>query len=226
MRLAFLLLAVAVSAEAQPRAEAVVEAWRAGWARDAAGVEGVALVERARHRVEGPRGGREVEIDAVVDYPTGQRPERRVQRVRVGGQDVDRQRAHDDGHRLRRTFGRAGRYASWPPPLPDRLLARARASDLRPVQYGPTDAWQVTLETERGPSTAWFTRSADRPRLLAVRTERDEGRVTREIRYARIQGLDLPAESRASVTIRQRRRLREYVVTLDVWATYADPVLR
>ena len=226
MRTALLLLTLAASAQAQPTAPSVVDAWRAGWARAERDVEGVEIRERSAHDFRGPRGGREVEIEATVRYVPGERPQRLVRRVEVGGREVDRRRGPDSGRRFRRAFGRAGRFVTQPPPLPHRLLGAAVASDLEEARFDDADAWRVTLDTERGVSTAWFTRSARDPRLLAVRTERDGGRVTREVRYVRVEGLDLPASVRASATVRQRRRLRDYVVTLDVASDYSDHAVR
>lgn len=222
MRVVPLLLLLSVSAQAQPRAEAVVDAWRANWERAERSMSGFTMSERSTHTFEGPRGGRDVEMEAALTYRSGERPQRRVHRVEVGGQEVDPQRDPDSRRRLHRTFGRSGRAVTQPPPLPDRLMAQADARDLIPVRYQGSNAWQITLETERGESTAWFTRSARSPRLLAVRTERDEGRVEREIRYTRVQGLDLPASVTASVTAQQRRRLREYVVTLRVSSAFTS----
>lgn len=222
MRLVTLLLLLSASAQAQPRAQAVVDAWRTEWERAERSVTGFEMAERSTHTFEGPRGGRQVEIDADLVYRVGERPERRIRRVEVEGEQVDRQRGPDSRRRLHRTFGRDGRLVTQPPPPPHRLMARADARALLAVRFEGADAWQITLETERGESTAWFTRSARSPRLLALRTERDGGRVAREIRYTRVQGLDLPASVEASVTARQRRRLRDYVVTLRVRSRFSS----
>ena len=222
MRTALLLLTLAASAQAQPTAQSVVDAWRAGWASAEGGVEDVEMAERASHEFQGPRGGRQVEIRATLRYVPGERPRRVVRRVEIEGREVDRQRGSDSGRRFRRAFGPAGRFVTQPPPLPDRLLGAADARDLSETRFEGADAWRVTLDAGRGGSTAWFTRSTSAPRLLALRTEHDGGRVAREIRYTRVRGLDLPASVRASATVRQRRRLRDYVVTLDVVAEYRD----
>ena len=223
MRAALLLLSLAASAQAQPTAGAVVDAWRAGWARAERGA--VEVAERSAHDFKGPRGGREVAIEATVRYAPGAPPRRTVRRVEVGGREVDVRRGPDSGRRFRRAFGPAGRFVTQPPPLPDRLLA-APARDLSETRFEGAEAWRVTLGTEPGASTAWFTRSARVPRLLAIRTEHDGGAVTREIRFVRVDGLDLPASVRASATVRQRRRLRDYVVTLDVASAYSAHAVR
>ncbi len=225
MRALALLLLLPAAALAQPRAQAVVDAWRAGWDQAEPSAGGVEMTERSTHTFEGPRGGRQVEIEAALRYRAGQRPERHVRRVRVEGQDVRPERGHHSHRRLERAFGRSGRMATRPPPLPHRMMGQAQARDLQEAQYQGRSAWRVTLETERGESLAWFTRSARSPQLLAIRTERDGRRVVREIRYTRVRGLDLPASVDASVTARQRRRLRDYTVSLRVASAFSDHAL-
>ena len=206
---------------AQVSAGELVDAWRSGWQQADTGAP-IEADERSVRTVEGPRGTVQVEVDGRVLYPAAGPPVRTTERLRADGRDLGRA---DARHRRRigRAFGPAGRGAAAPALRPDQLLAGARASDLAPAWVDETPAWRVTLTGERGESQAWFTRSARAPRLLAVRTERGRGRsrLVREVRYVRVDGLDLPSEVRARATVRQRRRLRDYVVTLTAVTTYA-----
>ena len=232
MRHASLLLTVLAlaggrAASAQASADEVVAAWRAGWERVYAGGE-ITADEQSVRTVDGPRGALEVEMDGRVAYRPGRPPARTVERLRVGGREVDPQSGARHQRRLGRAFGRAGRLAAAPPPLPDRLLAGAGASGLTPTSLGEAPAWRVALAADGGEAQAWFTRSASAPRLLAVRMERGHtgGRLVRTVRYVRVAGLDLPSEVRAEVTVRQRRRLRDYVVTLATVGRYSGHRVR
>ena len=224
MRLApLLLLVVAVQARAQtPNAAEVVAAWQSGWDRAYAG-QTLEADERSVRTVEGPRGDLRVEAEGTVAYAADRPPARTAERLRVGGRELRPGAGARYGRRVGRAFGPAGRLAAAPAPLPDRVLAGARASDLTPTALDATPAWRVSLAGDRGQGQAWFTRDARAPRLLALRTEAGvgDGRVVREVRYVRVDGLDLPAGVRAQATVRQRRRLRDYVVTLAVVADYS-----
>ena len=223
MRLPLVLaLLAAAPLAAQPQGQAVVDAWRAGWDRAAQGVAAVRADEQSTRTVEGPRGPVTVEVVAAVRYPRGGGPERSAERVRVDGREVDPGQARRQGRRLGRAFGPDGRAATAPPPLPDRVVVQAAPGGAAETTWDGAPAWRVSLAGGR--AQAWFTRSPAAPRLLAVRAEgRRRGlRAAREVRYARVDGLDLPASAAAEVTARQRRRLRDYVVTLTATAAYSD----
>ncbi|WP_412067154.1 hypothetical protein [Rubrivirga sp. IMCC43871] len=231
-----LLLLLAAPVAAQPSAGAIVDAWLADWRRAASGVGRVEADEAAVWTVDGPRGLLEVEADGVLIWSEG-RPEREVDRLIVDGERVDARRANAAGDRWHRAFGPASREVLRPPSLPGRLLARGEPAGSAPDVYEGQPAWRVTFG--RG-GQAWFTRSAASPRLLAVRFEGERegregrggrrrgasGQLVREVRYVRVSGLDLPASAETQFTVRQRRRLREYFVTLTASAGYSRHVVR
>jgi len=228
MRLALaLLLLVAAPALAQPSASSVVEAWRADWRQAAQGVAGIDAREEAEWTIDGPRGRTVVEADGRIRYTRG-RPERDLDRVRVNGRDVPPDRGRGQGQRWQRAFGPAGREVHAPPPLPVALLGSAEPDRVEADREGGVAAWRVAFDARVGRAEAWFTRSGA-PRLLRLRVEGDRprgGRFTHDVRYARVRGLDLPARSQTTFTVRQRRRLRNYLVTLRADATYTDHTLR
>ncbi len=225
MRLAVLLLVFAASASAQPAPGAVLDAWRDGWQRAAAGVRDVEARERTEWTIDGPRGQTVVEGTGTVRLGDGARE---VDRVRVDGREVSADRGPRQGRRWQRAFGPAGREVRAPPLLPDAVLRGARALAIEADRVGGVPAWRVALDARPDRAEAWFTRS-EAPRLLAVRLEGERsrgGRIVREVRYVRVAGLDLPTESRTEYTARQRRRLREYFVTLTAVGTYTAHTTR
>jgi hypothetical protein len=231
MRLALLALLVplaAVASAAQsaaqdlPDAQAVLDAWAADWRRAAAEVESVEMDETLERVLEGPRRPFDVTAEGSVRYRRGAGPERTTRRVTVNGREVDPERA---GRRLGRAFGPAGREVAGPPPPPNALLRRVERAEIEEDRARGRPAWRVTFRPAVGPAdrvTAWFTRSERAPRLLRLRAEgrRPGGSAFREVDYVRVDGLDLPLAARAEATVRQRRRLREYVVTLRASARY------
>ena len=224
LRLLPLLLAVLVAAPAaaQPDARALLDGWLRDWRRAAADVDAVVMRERTDWTVDGPRGRTVVEGEATVRYTRGGPPERDVERVRVDGREVAPDRGRRSGRRWQRAFGPAGREVHAPPPLPGPLLAQARPLRVEADRFGGVAAWRVTLDVPTDRTDAWFTRGAQ-PRLLAMRFEGPRprgGRIAREVRYTRVGGLDVPAASETTFTARQRRRLREYYVTLSAEARY------
>ena len=229
MRLAVLLLLALGwrSASAQPRADAVVAAWQDGWEQAYSGGE-VQADEQSLWTLDGPRGPVRVQVDGQVTYQVGQMPTRTVTRLRIGDRDLEPEAGRRYERRVGRAFGRGGRTATAPPPLPDRLLTRTQASRLVLAVLDETLAWRVTLASRRGQALAWFTRSERAPRLLATRTEqsRDGRRLVQTVRYVRVEGLDLPSAVEAELTVRQRRRLRDYVVTLSAAGTYSGHRVR
>lgn len=233
MRLRFLLALLAASvaspavAQRVPDASAVVDAWTADWRRASAGIESIESRERLERQVEGPRGRTAVVVDGRVRYRAGERPDRRPDRVVLDGREVDPRRSSQHSRRMGRAFGRAGQEVARPPLLPGDFIPRSQATAIRADRVGGQDAWRVSLRTDWDGLglTAWFTRSAQAPRLLRVHAEatsEQDGRFAREVDYARVRGLDLPREVRSSVTVRQQRRLREYVVTFTAVGRYSD----
>ena len=229
MRIASLLLvlALALPAAAQPAAGAVLDAWRDGWERAAVGVRAVDARERTEWTVDGPRGRTVVESEGRVRFDDGP-TEREVERTQVNGRTVDPSRGRGQGGRWQRAFGPAGREVHAAPGLPDRFLSDARPLGIAADRAEGVPAWRVALDTRTDRAEAWFTRS-DSPRLLAVRVEGRRprgGRFVRDVRYVRVGGLDVPFESRTTFTVRQRRRLREYFVTLTAVGAYSGHTLR
>jgi hypothetical protein len=227
MRLALVLLAlVAAPVVAQPSAASVVEAWRADWRRAVQGVDGVDAREEAEWAIDGPRGRTVVEADGRVRY-SGGRPERDLDRVRVNGRTVPADRGRGQGQRWQRAFGAAGREVHAPPLLPVALLRSAEPDGIEADREGGVAAWRIRFDAPLGRAEAWFSRSD--ARLLRVRVEgqsRRGGRYARDVRYARVRGLDLPVRAETTYTVRQRRRLRNYLVTLRADATYTGHTLR
>ncbi|WP_420454186.1 hypothetical protein [Rubrivirga sp.] len=228
MRIAVVLLVLAVApAVAQPAPGAVLDAWRDGWRRASAGVDAVEMREETEWTVDGPRGRSLVEAWGRVRLGSGP-PEREVDRVRVDGQDADPERGRGQGRRWQRAFGPAGREVHAPPRLPGDVLRNARGLGIAADRLGGEPAWRVDLDTRADRAEAWFTRS-ETPRLLAMRLVGRRprgGRIEREVRYVRVAGLDLPARAQTTFTARQRRRLREYFVTLTAVGTYSGHTLR
>ena len=233
MRL-LLFLFLAAPLAAQPSADAIVDAWLADLRRASAGDGRIEADEAAVWTVDGPRRLLEVEADGVLIWGDA-RPEREVDRLLVDGQRVDARRAGAAVDRWQRAFGPASREVLRPQSLPGRLLARGEPVESAADVYEGQRAWRVTFG--RG-GHAWFTRSAASPRLLAVRLEGEReggrdgrqrgesGRLVREVRYVRVRGMDLPASAETRFTVRQRRRLREYFVTLTATAGYSRHVVR
>lgn len=231
MRL-FLFCLLATAAAAQPSGDAVLEAWAEGWASAARGVTVVEFDESMERTFEGPRGETVVAIDARIGYTRDLRPDRSVRRVRVNGTEVDAAREPRHRRRLERAFGDAGREVSSPPALPVVALRRARALGLEDDRVDGVAAWRVRLDAPEASGVdraeAWFSRSRS-PQLLRLRLEGRRprgGRIVRDVRYVRVEGLDLPAETRTTFTTRQRRRLRDYVVSLTATSRFRDHVVR
>ena len=229
--LAALLVALA-PATAQPSTvpsgREVVEAWLADWRRAAEGVDRVEGREETAQTFDGPRRETRIEVEGRVALAPGRRTRRAPDRVRVDGRDLDPAESPRAADRWRRAFGPAGREVAAPPVLPIDLLATAGPGALRPDRWDGQDAWRVELDTRFDRAQAWFTRSPS-PRLLAVRAEGRRprgGRLSREVVYVRVDGLDVPARTSTAFTVRQRRRLRGYVVTLSAVGTYTDHVVR
>ena len=222
IRPALVLCLLASGAVAQPAPEALVAAWVAGQERAARDVDAVVLAERVEREVEGPRGAMTVAFAGTVRYARGARPERAVEDVTVDGREASPERGGAVRERLGRAFGPAGRDLAAPPPLPLVVLARAEPDGPAVAdRVGAEAAWRVALRpapdgrAARRRVEAWFSQSPA-PRLLRTRTEtRHRGaRLVRETAYGRDGGLDLPREVRTTATVRQRRRLRDYVVTV------------
>lgn len=223
--LLLLLAAAPASGQRAPDAQALLDAWAEGWRRASRSVETVEATERLARDVDGPRGRVTIETDADLLYRRGAPPERDVRRTRVNGRDrPPRDRRLED--RLGRAVGPAGRDLGAVPRLPGVLLADADALGIEADRLGGTPAWRVDLAPRRGPdrASAWFSR--DRvPRLLRLRLDGERprgGRYERTVDYARIDGLDLAVETDTRVTVRQRRRLRQYVVVLTSRGQYGD----
>lgn len=226
MRLALALLLVAAPALAQPPPASVVDAWRADWRRAARGVAGVDAREAAEWTIDGPRGRTLVEADGRIRYARG-RPERDLDRVRVNGLEVPADRGRGQGQRWQRAFGPAGREVHAPPLLPIVLLGSAEPDRIEADREGGVAAWRVRFDAPMGRAEAWFARSGDRLLRSRVEGERPRGgRFVRDVRYARVDGLDLPVRAETTFTVRQRRRLRDYLVTLRADATYTGHTLR
>lgn len=207
------------SAASQPAPQALLSAWAEDQQDAFRGVESVTLAEQVAHAVEGPRGATEVVFRGTIRYARGAQPERDVESVAVDGRTEDRERGGRARRRLGRAFGPAGRELAAPPPLPLPALASAEAAGTATAdRVDGEDAWRLALGGRRGRrAEVWFSRSRTAPpRLLRTRTEtRHRGaRVVRETDYARSGSLDLPREVRTEATVRQRRRLRDYVVTV------------
>jgi len=222
-RLLLVLAALAaLPAAAQPDPGAVVDAWRADWRRASTRVQSVEAQERTEWTIDGPRGRTRIEVEADIRFDLDAPPQRDVRRVRSHGRDMPAERGRGHGRRWQRAFGPAGREVQAPPDVPGAVLGSARAVGIAADRLDGTLAWRVALQSSEDRTEAWFTRGA-RPRLLAMRFEGQRprgGRIVREVRYVRVDGLDLPASASTTFTALQRRRLREFHVTLTAEATY------
>lgn len=219
-----LLVAAPALAQRPPDAQALLDGWAAHWRRAARGAEAIEADERLSREVDGPRGRVTIETDAGVRYDRAGAPRRDVRRLRVDGRDLTPDDRRAQG-RLRRAFGPAAEELVAPPALPGLAFADAEAAGIAADRLGGRAAWRVDLRLVRGldRATAWFSQGAE-PRLLRVRLDGERprgGRYERTVDYARVDGLDLAAATEATVTLRQRRRLREYVVVLSSEGRYA-----
>lgn len=239
-----LLLVVAVAAHAQPSAEAVVAAWQAGQVRAARAVDRVEADETLTRRLDGPRGT--VRLQTRSTLGLGRGSQRTVLWARVDGEAVAPERVEALEGRLRRAFGPGFEDASRGPRLLP-PLARATADGLTPDDLDGRPAWRVSLTLPQGHAPhrhrggpprepppdaprpapdhaeAWFTRSADAPRLLRVDTAgpRPGGGVFRRtVDYVALGALDVPVSATADLRVTQRRRLRDYTTAIAVSARY------
>lgn len=189
--------------------------------------------DRAGHR-EGPRGGRRGLARTVSSASVDDRP-------------VAPERLAELEHRLGRAFGPGFDDASRAPRLVPPALARGTAMRLAPDDVDGRPAWRVSLTHADGPpearpfggpppgrrppqgpaqpdrTEAWFTRSADAPRLLRVVTTGERpggGTLRRTVDFAPVGGLDLPVAARSALRVSQRRRLRAYTTAITVEARY------
>ena len=230
------LPALALPAAAQPDPDALLSAW----ARAQAAVGGVVVLDETLvRRVEGPRGAVRVETESTVRLEAGARPRRTVGHALLDGERISAERAEDFGRRMGRAFGPGGREVAGAPAAAVFFLRRARATGIAADRLDGDRVWRVDLrpppprgdrprrgrrgDRRRPPAdrfTAWF--SADGARLLGLRVEgrRRGGRIAREVRYQRVDGLDVPRTASAEAMLRQRRRLRDYAVELSSEATY------
>ncbi|MEM0963017.1 MAG: hypothetical protein AAGK21_10850 [Bacteroidota bacterium] len=231
MRLLLLLLLLASAAAAQPNGDDLLNAWRASWRSASADVNAITVGEAMDVRFEGPRGDSRIEANSTVRYDLGSAPRREVRDARVNGVQARQERGPRFERRLVRALGPPGREVMSPPALPNQLLRSARARRVAADRVDGVSAWRVTLDNP-GPvfaeATVWLTRSTT-PRLLRARGEGTRprgGRFTRDVRYVRLSGLDLPLRVESTFVTRQRRRLRSYVVSLRAETSYDDFVVR
>lgn len=227
-RLALLFALVATAASAQPSGADLLADWRTGWDRASAEVDAVEMRETLDRTVDGPRGDIEARTEGRLEYPLDGPPRRDIRRAELDGRRLGAVARQRFENRTRRAFGPAGGLLLRPAPLPGRFLSGARAEGR--VTRSTVDgrpAWRVRI---RGAGvdadvTAWFTRE-DTPHLLRLRVEQslpERARAVFEADYREVDGLDVPTTLRTTVTLRQRRRLRDYVVSLRARGTYRTP---
>lgn len=231
LRSVALLLLLAAPAAAQPSAEALVASWlRMQQAAD----REVVLDETLERRVEGPRRSLRIETEGTVRYAPGARPSRTSRRGTVDGEALSAEELAGLDRRLAHAFGAGGRDLGRPPPPPRYLLQRAEARSVASADLGGQRVWRVALRLDppgrrsRSASpqarpdalTAWFSRDGERLLRLRVESQRRGGSVTRDLRFQRTDGLDVPAAATARAELRQRRRLRSYAVEITSTATY------
>lgn len=223
---ALLLLFLGPLAAAQTSGDEVLSRWRDRWADAARGVEAVVVRETLDRTVDGPRGEIEMRTESTLTYSRDGATDRDVDRALLDGRPIGPLARRRFESRTDRAFGSGSDALLRPALLPGVLLANASASgsasaaslDGRPALRVP-----VRLPSARG--IAWFSRD-DSPRLLRLRvtsTLPGRARAVTEANYRPVGGLDVPTDLRTTVTLRQRRRLREYVVTLHARGTYRAP---
>lgn len=222
-------LPLAAPAEAQQRSGAsVLTDWQSDWRRAASGVLAVQVEETLDRTVDGPRGDIDMRTQGRLRYGASGGVDRDVARAELDGRRAGPVAQRRFENRTDRAFGAASDLLRRPPPLAGPFLASATATGrARPVRLDGRDAWRVSVRTPRldGPVSLWFTRG-DSPRLLRIRAEQSlarRGRAVFEADYRRVRGLDLAESLRTTVTIRQRRRLRDYEVSLRARGTYRAP---
>ncbi|MEM6326660.1 MAG: hypothetical protein AAF791_06025 [Bacteroidota bacterium] len=227
-RLAFLSLLFASVAHAQPTGAELLSDWREGWREASQGVASVTVRETLDRTVDGPRGDIEMRTEGRLRFPLDRPPQREIDRQELDGRRVTPLARRRFEARTNRAFGPAARTLLRPAPLAGRALASATAEGpaIR-TQMSATPAWRIALRLPGvdGDATAWLSREPT-PRLLRLRIEESvdrQARVVYEADYRRVSGLDVPTDLRTTVTLRQRRRLREYVVSLHARGTYRTP---
>lgn len=223
-----LLLLATVSAQAQD-GRRVLEAWQRDARTAFADVAAVTLNEQVVQIIEGPREPLRLETRGLLRLAPDARPDREVAEAQMGGRPVDPARVSFLARRLGRAFGPAGAEAARPAPLPGLLLRSVQPTDVDADRIDGQPAWRVTFVRSDGRATegrgqAWFSRDASAPRLLRLElgADRVDGSVRRTIEYERVAGLDLPRTMRTVVTVRQRRRIRTYLVTLTADVSYRN----
>lgn len=224
------LLVAAVAAQAQD-GSAVLDAWRRSARAATAGVTAVTLDEDVVQVIEGPRDPMRLETRGSVRLAPDARPDRTVLEARVNGRPVEPARLPFLARRLGRAFGPAGGEAARPAPLPDVLLRDAQATGLSAETLGGQTVWRVAFtragrgadrdDGRRSQGQAWFSRGATLRLLrLELGGEGPNGTVRRTIDYNLVAGLDVPTAMRTEVSVRQRRRIRTFLITLTAEATY------
>lgn len=232
LRLAVLLAALPLAAGPSwaqaPSGASVLAAWQAEWDRAASGVSAVEVRETLDRTVDGPRGDIEMRTMGRLRYDARGDVDREVAAARLDGRPAGPVARRRFESRTDRAFGPAADLLRRPPPLAGPFVATLDAQGpARAVRLSGRSAWRVTARTPRfdGPVTLWLTRD-DAPRLIRIRAEQSlpgRGRAVFLADYHRVGGLDLAESLRTTVTVRQRRRLRDYEVSLHARGTYRSP---
>ena len=249
-----LLLAVAVPSgaalSAQPAPEALVGTWRAAWHAAAGSAVRVEADEALSRRIVGPHETLTLDVRSSLTFDArrpGEPASRRVRSATLDGVPVSPERVAELDRRFGRAFGRGPAEAAHAPALFPPAIERGLPVALALDAVDGRPAWRVDLRLSRGPrrgdphrggpyrrgsraperAEAWFSRSAGDPRLLRVHVAGGGPGASfeRTIEYERTGRLDVPVAMRTVVELRQRRRLRRYVTTIETTARYTRAVV-
>lgn len=223
---ALLLLCLSHVAAAQTSGDDLLSRWWEAWADAARDVEAVVVRETLDRTVDGPRGEIEMRTESTLTYSRDGATDRDVDRALLDGRPVGPLARRRFETRTDRAFGSGADALLRPALLPGILLADASATGAAsPARLDGRPALRVPIRLPAGRGLAWFSRD-ESPRLLRLRLMAalpGRARVVTEADYRTAGGLDVPTDLRTTVTLRQRRRLRDYVVTLHARGTYRAP---
>lgn len=248
--LLLLLFLLASAVQAQPSAERLFYGWldaQREAARERVGTGAVVtFTERAERRFDGLRGERVIETESFVTW-NGDGLYHDVLRARVDGQELPPEDVDILEDRLDDAHGPELQLLRRAPILSVRLFgAFSPTGPAKRVERDGQTLWRVPAEPdaprpERPRAQLYFALSDGAPRLVEAeltltppvppRGRRGppppDVRIDIEARFTRSpDGLDLASRQRVEAVVQQRRRLREFSVSVVADLRFSDYQLR